>query len=118
MAEGILRARGGDRFEVFSAGTVATLVRPLAIEAMAELGVDISAHRSKTTDEFAGQTFDIIITVCEDGEACPYLPGARRRLHWPVPDPSTAPGPREEQLRAYRAARDTLADRIGRELLA
>lgn len=118
MAEGLLRARAGDRYEVFSAGTEATLVRPLAIEAMAELGIDIRAHRSKTTNEFTGRTFDIVITVCEDSEACPYFPNARHRLHWPVPDPSRSTGTREEQLRAYRAARDALADRIGRELLA
>ena len=118
MAEGLLRARGGDRYEVFSAGTQATLVRPLAIEAMTELGIDISTHRSKTTDEFSGRRFDIVITVCEDSEACPYFPNARRRLHWPVPDPSKSTGTREEQLRAYRATRNALADRIARELLA
>ena len=117
MAEGILRNRGRGRYVAFSAGTEATVVRPLAIAAMAEVGIDISFQRSKTTDEFAGQSFDLVVTVCEDNEACPYFPGARARLHWPIADPSRASGTREEQLRSYRAARDVLADRIGRELL-
>lgn len=118
MAEGVLRSRGGERYEAFSAGTEATFVRPLAIEAMAELGIDISAQRSKTIEEFAGDVFDLVITVCEDGEACPYFPGARRRLHWPIPDPSRATGTRDEQLATYRSARDELWTRIERELLS
>lgn len=116
IAEGLLRARCGDRYDAFSAGTEATFVRPLAIEVMAELGIDISAQRSKIVDEFAGETFDVVVTVCEDSEACPYFSGARRRLHWPLPDPSKASGTREEQLDAYRATRDALTDRITREL--
>ena len=118
IAEGILRDRGRGRYVAFSAGTEATVVRPLAIAAMAEIGIDISFQRSKTTDEFAGQSFDYVVTVCEDSEACPYFPGARARLHWPTPDPSRASGTRDEQLRAYRAARDILADHIARELLS
>ena len=117
MAEGLLRAAAGDRYDAFSAGTEATFVRPLAIKVMAELGIDISAQRSKTVDAFAGETFDLVVTVCEDAETCPYFPGARRRLHWPVPDPSRAQGSRDQQLATYRAARDRLRGRIERELL-
>ena len=118
MAEGLLRARGGDRFEAFSAGAEATEVRPLAIRAMAELGIDIAGHRSKTTDEYAGQEFDEVITVCDDAkEACPYFPGARRRRNWSFEDPSAATGSEEERLEVFRRVRDEIAARIDSELL-
>src|SRR5438128_7471324 len=93
MAEALLRRFGGDRFEVFSAGTEATQVRPLAIRAMQELGVDISDHQSKTLDRFLDQPFDMVITVCDQAsEACPVFFGARERLHWSFLDPSKATG--------------------------
>jgi arsenate reductase len=118
MAEGLLRARGGQRFEVYSAGTEATLVRPLAIRAMAELGIDISSQRSKTLQRYLNQQFDAVITVCDQAnETCPVFYGARQRLHWSLPDPSQASGSEAEQLVVYRQVRDAIRDRIERELL-
>src|SRR4051812_38758738 len=93
MAEGLLRAWGGDRFEAHSAGVEATEVRPLAIRAMAELGIDIGIQRSKTLDGYLGQQFDDVITTCDEArEACPLFPGAARMLHWSFDDPSAATG--------------------------
>ena len=119
MAEGLLRALGGDRFEVHSAGTEATGVRPLAIAAMAELGIDISQQTSKTLDRYLGQPFDLVITVCDEANAaCPTFPGAHGRRHWSLPDPSQATGGPSEQLEAYRRVRDELRRRIQEEVLA
>ena len=119
MAEGLLRALGGERFEAYSAGTEQTHVRPLAIAAMAELGIDISGQESKTLDRYLGEPFDAVVTVCDQAaEACPVFPGARSRLHWSFPDPSTATGTMEEQLAAYRLVRDDISGRIKDELLA
>ena len=118
MAEGLLRHLGGDHFEAYSAGTEATHVRPLAIKAMTELGVDISGQASKTLDRYLGEPFDAVITVCDQAaEACPVFPSARRRLHWSFPDPSKATGSEEEQLAVYRQVRDDIRGRIERELL-
>jgi arsenate reductase len=118
MAEGLLRTLGGDRFEVFSAGTEATQVRPLAIRAMAELGIDISAQASKTLDRYLNERFDAVITVCDQAnEACPVFFGARERLHWSFPDPSKAEGSEEQQLEVYRQVRDAIRERIEHELL-
>lgn len=118
MAEGLLRHLASDRYEAHSAGTVATLVRPLAIRAMAELGVDISGQNSKTLERYLDEHFDAVITVCDQAnEACPVFPGARRRLHWSFPDPSKATGTEAEQLGVYRAVRDAIRSRIERELL-
>src|ERR671938_2025240 len=89
MAEGLLRRMAGDRFEVESAGVEPSRVRPEAVEAMREVGVDISGQRSKSVDEFSGQEFDYVITVCgKANEACPVFPGARTRLHMPFDDPA------------------------------
>jgi arsenate reductase len=119
MAEGLLRQLGGDRFAAFSAGTAATHIRPLAMRAMAELGIDISGQVSKTLERYLGEPFDAVITVCDDAnEACPVFPGAARRLHWSFPDPSRATGSEEEQLAVYRWVRDAIRTRIARELLA
>jgi arsenate reductase len=113
MAEGWLRHLAGDRFEVHSAGTEATRVRPLAVRAMAEAGVDIAGHASKTLERYLGQPWDYVITVCDDAnDACPLFPGGRRRLHWPFPDPSRATGTEEEQLAVYRRVRDAIRARI------
>src|ERR687894_3200334 len=102
MAEGLLRHLAGDRFEVMSAGTEATFVRPEAITAMAELGVDISGQESKTLDRYLGEPFDHVVTVCDAAnEACPFFPGARARLHWSIDDPSRATGDRETRLEAF-----------------
>jgi len=118
MAEGLLRHLGGDRFEVHSAGTEATTVRPLAIRAMHELGIDISQQRSKTLEPYADQRFDHVITVCDDAnESCPVFPNATHRSHWSLPDPSKATGTEAEQLAVYRRVRDDLRARIGSELL-
>lgn len=119
MAEGVVRSLAGDRFEVFSAGTEATRVRPLAIRAMAEQGIDISRQESKTLDRYLGEPFDAVITVCDQAaEACPVFPGAKQRLHWSFPDPSRATGSEEEQLAVYRRVRDAIRQRIEQELLS
>ena len=119
MAEGLLQVLGGDRFEAFSAGTEATQVRPLAVRAMAELGIDISGQESKTLERYLDQPFDQVITVCDQAnEACPVFFGARERLHWSFPDPSQATGSEDEQLAVYRSVRDAIRARIERELLA
>src|SRR5499427_10567435 len=98
MAEGLLRALDGVRFEAFSAGTEATHVRPLAIRAMAELGIDISGQESKTLDRYLSEPFDAVITVCDQAnEVCPVFFGARKRLHWSFPDPGKAQGTEEQQ---------------------
>ena len=118
MAEGLLRHLTGDRFEAHSAGTEATHVRPLAIRAMDEIGVDISEQKSKTLERYLGEPFDYVITVCDDAnEACPFFPGAERRLHWSLPDPSAAEGTEEEQLEVFRSVRDALRDRVRAELV-
>ncbi len=118
MAEGLLRHLAGDRFDAYSAGTEATAVRPLAIRAMAELGIDISGQESKTLDRYLGQPFDAVITVCDQAnEACPVFLGAKERLHWSFPDPATAAGTEEEQLAVYRAVRDAIRARIEWELI-
>jgi arsenate reductase (thioredoxin) len=118
MAEGLLRELGGDRFEAFSAGSEATRVRPLAIRAMDELGIDISGQESKTPDRYLTELFDYVITVCDQANAsCPIFPGGLTRLQWSLPDPSQAQGTEDEQLAVYRQVRDEICRRIERELL-
>lgn len=118
MAEGLLRELAGGRFEVHSAGTEATLVRPLAIQAMDEIGVDISAQESKTLERYLGEPFDYVVTVCDEAnEACPFFPGAKNRLHWSLEDPSRAEGSDEERLAIFRRVRDELRGRIELELV-
>ena len=118
MAEGLLRHLAGDRFEAMSAGTEATHVRPLAVRAMEEIGVDISGQGSKTLERYLGEPFDYVITVCDDAnEACPFFPGASERLHWSFPDPSKAEGTDEERLQVFRRVRDDIESRIRRELI-
>jgi arsenate reductase len=119
MAEGMLRAWGGERFEAFSAGTEATRVRPEAITVMGEIGIDISGHRSKTLEPFMGEAFSWLITVCDDArEACPVVPGVAQQAHWSIEDPSGVDGGEEARLAAFRAARDILRDRIHMFMLA
>jgi arsenate reductase (thioredoxin) len=119
MAEGLLRALGGDRFEAFSAGTEATGVRPLAIRAMDELGIDISGQESKTLDRYLEEPFDAVITVCDQAnEACPVFFGARQRYHWSFTDPSKATGTEAEQLQVYRDVRDAIRRRVTEDLLS
>jgi len=118
MAEGLLRHFAGDRFEVFSAGTEATRVRPLAIQVMAELGIDISGQHSKTLDRYVNEPFAEVITVCDTAaEVCPVFPGAVHRRHWSFADPSKATGSEAEQLAVYRRVRDEIRSRIEDELL-
>jgi arsenate reductase (thioredoxin) len=119
MAEGMLRAWGGDRFEVASAGTEQTQVRPEAIRVMAELGIDISSQRSKTVAALAGQPFDSLVTVCDSArQNCPHVPGIAARSHWSIEDPSAVAGSEEERLAAFRRARDEIRGRIQELLLA
>ncbi len=119
MAEGLLRALGGERYEAASAGTEKTHVRPLAIRAMAELEIDLSSHESKTLDGFLADPPDLVITVCDDADAkCPVFPGDVDRRHWPFPDPSRATGSEDEQLAVYREVRDAIRARIESDLLA
>ena len=118
MAEGLLRGLAGDRFEPFSAGTEATHVRPEAIEAMKETGVDISGQESETLDRYLGEPFDYVVTVCDDAnEACPAFPGAKRRLHWSLPDPSAVTGEGEERMEAFRTVRDSIRTLIRSDLM-
>ena len=118
MAEGLLRHLAGDRFEAMSAGTEATHVRPLAVRAMKEIGVDISGQGSKTLERYLGEPFDCVITVCDEAnEACPFFPGAESRLHWSFEDPSRAEGSAEERLAVFRTVRDRIRSRIEEELV-
>ena len=118
MAEGLLRHLAGDRFEAHSAGTEATQVRPLAIRAMDEIGVNISGQESKTLERYLREPFDHVITVCDDAnEACPFFPGARNRVHWSFEDPSRAEGSEEERLAVFRLVRDRIRDRVQAELV-
>lgn len=114
MAEGLLRHLAGDRFEVFSGGVIPSYVRPNAIAVMKELGIDISAHRSKSVNEFLDTPFDYVITVCDYAtQRCPTFPGDATRIHWSIADPVEI-GDDEAQLEAFRVARDELKSRIDR----
>lgn len=114
MAEGLLRHLGGSAYEVYSAGSHPNgYVSSLAIEAMREIGLDISAHRSKSVSDFEGQHFDTVITVCDSAaEECPVFPGAPQRIHWSIWDPGNATGSHEEKLAAFERVRDDLASRL------
>lgn len=109
MAEGLLRHDAGDRFEIESAGSRASFVRPEAIAVMREIGIDISSHRSKDVREFAGQQFDFVLTVCDNGkENCPVFTGPALRIHEAFEDPATVEGSERERLAAFRRVRDQL----------
>jgi len=117
MAEGWLRHLAGDRFAVASAGTRPGGLNPAAVRVMGERGVDISGHHSKSVDQFGGQAFDCVVTVCDNAkEACPVFPGGGRRLHWSFDDPAAAPGTEEQRLAVFRRVRDQIEQRI-REFL-
>lgn len=108
MAEGFLRHEGGERFDVQSAGTTASFLRPQAIEAMREVGIDISGHRSKSVDEFLGQEFDYVITVCDNAnENCPVFPGKTKRIHWSFDDPAES-----GDIEVFRRVRDEISERL------
>jgi arsenate reductase len=104
---------GGEKFEVYSAGTEATRVNPLTVKAMQEAGYDLSQHFSKTMDRFLGQHFDYVITVCSESEdRCPFFPGGVKREHWPFEDPGSGPGSDSEKLEVFRIVRDQIEQKI------
>jgi arsenate reductase len=109
MAEGLLRHDAGDRLEVFSAGTRPSQLRPEAIAVMRELGIDISGHRSKSVDEFSGQSFDYVVTVCDNArESCPIFPSGTTTIHRGFEDPAAIEGSEEHRLAAFRRVRDEI----------
>jgi arsenate reductase len=113
MAEGLFRHEAGPGCEVFSAGTKPTKVRPEAIAVMHEAGIDISGHHSKSVDEFVGQNFDYVVTVCDNArETCPVFSAGARRIHWSIEDPAANDGSEEERLAAFRRARDELQEKL------
>ena len=112
MAEGLLRHEGGERFDVASAGTQPSRVRPEAIQVMRELGIDISGQRSKSVEEFIGQDFDDVITVCDTaGQSCPAFPGRTTLTHWSIEEPA-AEGDEQARLVAFHRVRDELRERL------
>lgn len=113
MGEGLFRHYLGHRFEIHSAGTKPSSVRPEAIAVMAEMGIDISSHRSKPVDEFLGREFAYIVTVCDNAkENCPYFPGNARRVHWSFEDPAAVKGDEAVRLAAFRRIRDQIKARV------
>jgi len=109
MAEGLVNARYAGRFQAFSGGTVATRVHPAAIQAMAEIGIDISSHRSKSIDEFLDQPFDYVVMVCDDSQAdCPFFPGGKEYIHHAFDDPAACQGAEDEVLACFRRSRDEI----------
>ena len=108
-----MRHAEGNVYEVFSAGTKPSRVRPEAIAVMREVGIDISGQRSKWVEEFAGQDFDYVITVCDNAkQSCPFFPAKTKRIHWSIEDPAAAQGSEEEVLTAFRRVRDELRPRL------
>lgn len=117
MAEGLLRNIAGNHLEVFSAGTRPAGLNPNAVAVMREIGIDISRHRSKSVDEFTGELFDYVITVCDSAkESCPIFPAAAKRLHYSFQDPAAAQGSAEEQMAVFRRVRDQIGESL-REFL-
>ena len=115
MAEGLLRHDAGDLYEVESAGTQPNHVRPEAIVVMKEIGIDISGQRSKSVDEFASQSFDSVLTVCDNArEICPVYPGHANRIHRSFDDPAAVQGSESERLAAFRRVRDEIRDYLRR----
>jgi len=113
MAEGILRSIAGDRFDVASAGVAPSRVRPEAVEAMRDIGVDISTHRSKSVDEFLEEPFDYVITVCDNAkESCPVFPGNAERIHWSFDDPAAYEGTDDEKLSEFIRVRDQIFEKL------
>ncbi len=111
MAEGLLRLDSGDRYEVASAGTNPSSVRPEAIQALSEVGIDIGEHRSKHVDELVNQPFDYVLTVCDNArESCPVFPGAAKVIHHSFEDPAAAEGAEAERLAVFRRVRDEIRE--------
>lgn len=113
MAEALLRQHGGDAFDVYSAGTEPKSINPLTLRVLAEAGLDASWARSKSVDEFLGQSFDYVITVCDHArQSCPVFPGVHESLHWGYEDPAAAEGTEEERLAVFRKVFIQLGERI------
>jgi arsenate reductase len=113
MGEGLFRSEGGAGFEIYSAGTKPSSVRPEAIAVMRETGIDISGHRSKSVDEFSGQSIDYVVTVCDNArDNCPVFPAGAERLHWSFEDPAAVQGSEQERLVAFRRIRDRIHERV------
>lgn len=113
MAEGYMRARYGNRYETFSAGTEVTRVHPLAIEVMKEIGIDVSGHRSKSISEFFDVEMDFVVTVCDSASGvCPMFPGSKKTIHHEFIDPSSASGTNEQILEVFRTVRDEIIEWI------
>jgi arsenate reductase len=113
MGEGLFRQEGRGAFAVESAGTKPTQVRPEAIAAMREIGIDISSHRSKSVEEFAGQAFDYVVTVCDNArDSCPVFPAGVERIHWSFEDPAAVEGSEEERMAAFRRIRDEIRQKV------
>jgi arsenate reductase len=109
MAEGLMRAKFGDRFEVFSAGTRPSRVSPRAIRVMQEIGIDISHHRSKSLDEMSGMTFDLAVTLCDRAnQVCPVITCAKKTMHHGFRDPHLTPGTEDDLIEGYRRVRDDI----------
>lgn len=118
MAEGLLRALHGDRYEALSAGTEPASVSPYAVRVMIEIGIDMGAHRSKSIQEFSGQQFDYVVTVCDHAkEACPYFPGGKKMIHQSFADPSALIGTEEEITEGFRRIRDEIKSWIENEFV-
>jgi arsenate reductase len=113
MAEALLRHHGGDRFEVFSAGTEPKGVNPLTLQILAEAGIDASFARSKSVTEFLGQSFDYVVTVCDQArQTCPVFPGVHESLHWGYEDPAAAEGTNEQRLAVFRKVFIQMSERV------
>ena len=113
MAEGWLRHLAGDRFEAISAGTDTQGIHPLTVESMRERGIEIPGQRSKSVENFLGQSFDFVITVCDKArENCPIFPGSSTSLHWSLSDPAEAKGTFDEEMAVFRQVRDEIGDRL------
>lgn len=113
MAEGLLRHIAGQRFEVTSAGVSPTRVRAEAIQVMREIGIDITGQYSKSVEDFAGQPFDYVITVCDNAnEQCPSFPGGTKRIHWSFDDPGAIQGNEATKIEVFRRVRDEIRDRL------
>lgn len=113
MAEALLRHHGGDRFEVHSAGTEPRGVNPLTLRVLDDAGIDVSGARSKSVDEYLDQTFDYVVTVCDEArQVCPVFPGVHESLHWGYADPAEAQGTEEERLAVFRKVFVQIGERV------
>ena len=113
MAEALLRQHGGDTFEVFSAGTEPKGINPLTLRVLADAGIDASWARSKSVEEFHGQSFDYVVTVCDQArQTCPVFPGIHESLHWGYEDPAAAEGTQEERLAVFRKVFIQMSERV------